>query len=109
MPRFAPCVVAALLSPLSAQAYAPPNAPSFDLMAASSGATHIVVADTDGRILESWRGDLQPGEKLYLGPENLTPKDALPWELLRFRPESDGAWYTSALPVSTPSAGKGRR
>jgi hypothetical protein len=38
--------------------------PSFDLSYAKQKATHVVVVDGDGVVLEVWRGDLAKGDKL---------------------------------------------
>lgn len=67
----------------------PPERPTsqFDLAVCGANATDIVVTDTDGRVLESWRGELKPGDAVRLGPARLTPANALAWECLRLRPE----------------------
>jgi hypothetical protein len=105
-------LVAVLLLPVQASAWSSPDGErfSFDLTACSCGATHIVVVEPDGRVVESWRGDLKPGEMVFLGYEGLTPRNTLPWESLRLRPEKDSkAWYQSAveLPAVAPSEVKG--
>jgi hypothetical protein len=41
--------------------------PSFDLTYSAWHATHIVVADDKGAVLESWAGDLKPGDKVPIG------------------------------------------
>ena len=38
--------------------------PGFDLKYARQNATHVVVVDADGTVLESWRGDLAKGDQL---------------------------------------------
>jgi hypothetical protein len=64
-----------------------PPPPEFDLTVFGPAATDIVVTDPDGRVLESWRGELRPGDIVGLGPARLTPVNALPWEYLRLRTE----------------------
>lgn len=49
----------ALLSSASAELV-----PSFSFEHASANATHVVVVDAAGNVLESWRGTLAPGEKI---------------------------------------------
>jgi hypothetical protein len=68
----------ALLSSASAELV-----PSFSLDYSSANATHVVVVDTEARVLECWRGTLAPGEKIVGVPagrrENVVhrfPRDA---------------------------------
>jgi hypothetical protein len=81
------CPVALGLILLTA-GFAPAQEPrAFPLMACNTAATDVVVTDADGRVMESWRGGLQPGEVVRLGPARLSPANALPCEHLRLRPE----------------------
>lgn len=50
-------------------------------------ATDVVVTDADGVVLECWGGDFRPGEVVRLGPGRVPLAHALPWELLRLRPD----------------------
>ena len=59
----------------------------FDIWACGTSATDIVVTDPDGKVLESWRGELKPGDVVRLGPSQFTPANALPWDCLRLRPD----------------------
>jgi hypothetical protein len=71
---------------LSAEfAVAEPPTPNFTAAAAS--ATDIVVTDIEGRVLETWRGSLQPGNMVKLGLLRQSPVDVLPMEHVRLRPE----------------------
>ena len=112
MPRFAPALAVAAALFLSRGAAAESPLPlGFDPIG-WGGATHVVVTDPDGRVLESWRGDLQPGQKITLGPEALTLTHALPWELHRLRPVNcGGMWYHATPLLHAPDAGEptGRR
>src|SRR5687767_6482999 len=110
MPRLAVAIAAALLLTRVATAEHP-LPPGFDPIGCGV-ASHIVVTDPDGRVLESWRGDLQPGQTITLGPEGLTPAHALPWELHRLRPvHCGGAWYHATPLLHARDAGEpaGRR
>jgi hypothetical protein len=42
--------------------------PSFEEGSSTWHATHIVVVDRDGRVLESWKGDLKAAQRIDLGP-----------------------------------------
>ena len=57
------CVLV-LLIPLAGTLRAE-NVPSFSLDYANEKATHIVVVDEAGLVLESWRGDLKAGARLH--------------------------------------------
>jgi hypothetical protein len=47
--------------------------PSFSEAYSAWHATHIVVIDIDGRVLESWKGDLKPGAQIDLKPLGIPP------------------------------------
>src|SRR5690349_2248746 len=40
--------------------------PSFDLHDCANRASHVVVVNDKGVVLESWRGDLKPGDRVPL-------------------------------------------
>lgn len=61
--------------------------PPIDPATTDVTATDVVVTDADGRVLECWRGDFKPGEVVRLGSGRLPLAHALPWELLRLRPD----------------------
>jgi hypothetical protein len=113
--RHAAVLVSVLLLPMPASAWCPPpdkELLSFNLTACCGSATHIVVVEPNGRVIESWRGDLKPGEQVFLGPEGLTPINAMPWEFLRLRPECNGGgWYhaSSLHPDAEPEAASNKR
>jgi hypothetical protein len=58
-----PLVSIAVLLALAGDARAE-SVPEFSLDYAKEKATHIVVVGKDGKVLESWRGNLKPGEAL---------------------------------------------
>jgi len=62
-PAFASVAWLALLSSASAELV-----PSFSLEYSSMNATHVVVVDAAGNVLESWRGNLAPGERIDGAP-----------------------------------------
>lgn len=79
-----------------------------------------MVTDPDGRVLESWRGGLKPGEVVRLGPNRLTPANALPLGWFRLSAsrtlsgcfgEQDAAWRgcygagRALLSLAPPPAG----
>lgn len=61
-------------------------APAFELDVCAPNATDIVVTAPDGRVLESWRGELKPGDVVRLSA-GLTPANALPLDWYRLRPD----------------------
>jgi hypothetical protein len=61
MKRFTFALLAALAVPAAARAEIQP---SFSSGRCETAATHVVVADNTGKVLESWRGDLKPGDLL---------------------------------------------
>ena len=63
-------VVLAAASPARAEIL-----PSFGTGQCESNATHVVVVDDTGKVLESWRGDLAPGDVLPIAEFRL-PKEA---------------------------------
>jgi hypothetical protein len=64
MKHFSRCVrVSVVMLALACPALAE-EVPSFSLGYAKQKATHIVVVDSDGTVLESWRGDLVKGAKV---------------------------------------------
>ena len=71
-----------------------PSPPVFDLGVCGPNATDIVVTDPDGIVLETWRGELRPGDTVRLGAPRLTLANTLPLECQRLRPEPCGrGWY----------------
>jgi hypothetical protein len=46
--------------------------PSFDPHTCAARASHVVVVNDRGAVLESWRGDLRPGDRVPLDAMNLT-------------------------------------
>ncbi|MCI0705634.1 MAG: hypothetical protein L0241_31630 [Planctomycetia bacterium] len=63
MNRLALTFAVALLLPCVARAEI---APTFSDGRCETAATHVVVVDNTGKVLESWRGDLKPGDVLPL-------------------------------------------
>lgn len=61
MNRIAFALLVALVVPAAARA---DLMPSFSSGRCETAATHIVVVNTNGQVLESWRGDLTPGDLL---------------------------------------------
>src|SRR5262245_32887955 len=45
--------------------------PSFSMGRCENEASHVVVVDNTGKVLESWRGDLTPGDRLPLSEFNI--------------------------------------
>ncbi len=82
--RYAMVVGLALVATGPVTSSPPPQ--TFDFSVCGTKATDIVVTDTDGLVLETWRGELRPGDTVRLGPTRLSPANALPWDCLRLRP-----------------------
>ena len=61
MKRIALAPVLALAPPCVARAAI---LPSFDLHESAKRASHVVVVNDKGVVLESWRGDLVPGDRV---------------------------------------------
>jgi hypothetical protein len=82
---------------------APSQQPAaFNPTPCSATATDIVVADAEGRVLESWRGTLKPGDTVRLGAGRLTPERAMPWGYQWMRPQRViGALYRGWNPRSS--------
>ena len=78
------CGIAALLLLAPGTGY---TSPRLELNLSRYDTTDVVVTDADGVVLECWRGDFRPGEVVRLGPGRLPLAHALPWELLRLRPD----------------------
>lgn len=79
------CAVAGLI--LLGAGFARAEPPTFNTIACSLAATDIVVTDSEGRVLETWRGGLQPGDTVRLGALRQKPANALPMGHLRLRPD----------------------
>jgi len=62
MPRSLPIIVLPLLC--LTPALRAENLPSFDVISASKYASHVVVVE-DGKVVEGWIGDLEPGTQLF--------------------------------------------
>lgn len=84
---------------LTSDGASPQEPGAFSLPACGLHATDVVVTDADGRVLECWRGELKPGDIVRLGPARLSPANALPWELLRLRPEVNWQDWYGPLPM----------
>jgi hypothetical protein len=77
--RFRLVVIALLLAaPVQAKLL-----PSFELDWCAWHATHIVVVDAKGTVLESWQGDLKAGQKLSLDQLGVPPSEPIVYP---FRP-----------------------
>lgn len=82
------------LATLAPSANPDSHVPIFDYRICAPMATHIVVTTPDGIVLECWRGNLKPGERVGIGAEGLSPRLLLPFELTRLRSEHPlGGWY----------------
>jgi hypothetical protein len=71
-------LVAALLAALLTPGARAGERPSFWERYSAWHATHVVVVDQDGKVLESWKGNLTAGQKIVLKPLGIpqTPKVA---------------------------------
>jgi hypothetical protein len=71
------------------------NSPTpFEFDLCLTAATHIVLTTPEGVVLESWRGDLAPGDTVKLGSVPLAPIDTISMQFTRLRGEHPyGEWY----------------
>ena len=100
MRKFGSAVVVLFLFAVD-QAPGRPNGAGFDLKRCGPVATDIVLTDYDGRVIETWRGDMKPGEMLLLGSEYRLPANVLPWKDMWLCPyQGPSGWYhPQVLPV----------
>jgi hypothetical protein len=73
--------IALLLLPVLVMSADAAKRPSFSAPYSAWQATHVIVVDANGAIVESWKGDLKPGGMLALAPLEIPKGEAISYEL----------------------------